>query len=168
MGVLLLALCCLLCACGSGSTGNNYFAFLEKEFLGEVRGVRGNVAFCAQISLKPTADGWCASVTYLTPATLTDTEVRFFCTETGEISGDIEIRRGGHSFTGDGAAFSALLLPATAWIPKSEIASVQKADGEYTLRFSDGTLIRLGNDGKPQSFFFEDFSMEMVWMEKGG
>ena len=110
---------------------------------------------------------WQVSVAYLTPAELAGMVVSAVCDDGGVPIGEIEILRTGESFLSEAQAFAGLLRPATIWLLQAEIQTVQKLGGEYLLSFVSGELMRLREDGLPILVSGEDFSMEMVWMERG-
>ena len=145
----------------------DYFAYRSKSFAGEVCGSMNGVNFCARIDLQQIGDGWAIEVSYLAPKVLADTVLLAACDNRGVMLGEIEILRGTTEFLGDGEAIAGLLRPATAWLSCANLLSVQKTGGEYRLFFEAGEMMRLRADGTPVSVSGKDFSMEMVWMERG-
>ena len=165
--LLVLLVGCLICvvACDT-SGGKNYFAFRDCDFRAEVRGSLNGVGFCAEITMERMGEERRVGVSYLAPESLAGTELSALCDAKGEVIGEVEILRAGKTFSGDGVAFSGLLLPATGWFSPCEIVSVQKSNGRYLLSFSGGELLELREDGRPILLTAEELSMEMVWMEE--
>ena len=144
----------------------DYFAYRSEGFWGEVRGSMNGVDFCARINLQRAGTGWTVGVSYLAPNVLAGTEISAACEDTGEVLGEIEILRGNTRFLADGEGIAGLLRPATAWLSCVELVSAQKTGGEYLLMFEGGEMMRMRENGFPILVCGEDFSMEMVWMER--
>ena len=148
------------------SLERDYFAYRSGDFVGEVRGSMNGVEFCAAIDLQKVGDEWRVSVSYLAPDVLEGCVISAVCDAKGMPIGKVEMHRSEESFVGDGVVFSGLLRPASLWLLQAEIASVQKNGGEYLLTFSTGEIMRLREDGFPILVSGDDFSMEMVWIER--
>lgn len=161
-----LAICVLFFA-GCPQSARDYFAFRREGFRAEVRGELEEMDFCAEIEVEAESDGWCVRVEYLEPALLEHTEIRAVCDAQGEIFGEAELWRGESRFSVEGEMLRGLLLPATVWISCEEIVSVQKTEDGYVLSLGNGVSLQIGDDGDPREVRAGDFSMEIVWLERG-
>jgi len=157
----------LLCLLPSGCVpmGENYFLYREKGFCAEVRGEMRGTAFSAVIALAAKEGGYRVGVRYLSPGTLSGMEALAACDANGAPQGEGSLLWDGRESKVDETIIAGLLLPICAFLEQDEIASVAYEEKACCLRFADGSVMRLDEDGAPQSLRGERVCLEVVWLE---
>ena len=157
----------LLCLSQSGCAvkGEDYLCYLKKGFCAEVRGELRGICFSAVIALVSEGEGYCVGVRYLSPEALEGLEVSAVCDAEGVPIGVGRVLLEGREGEIDATMVEGLLLPACAFLGRSEIAAIRYAETCCQLTLTDGTVLKLGEDGAPQSLQKEYMNVEVVWLE---
>lgn len=160
---ILLVLC--ICFCGCSEVGEEYFVYLEKGFCAEVEGMMNGQAISAVVSLEAQKGGYLAEVRYLSPSTLKGLAVCGECDAKGVPFGVGRLSWEGCESEADAHTVTGLLLPARAFLPSGELATVRREDTGYSLTLTDGTALSVGEEGGPRWIKDESIELEIKWLE---
>ena len=160
----------LLFSLSCASSVPSYFAYADAFFSAEVRGELYGRAFCARIERRPckeSPNGAEVSVCYLAPTDLAGIGV--VAAQAGEevssqtalaTLGELSLSVGRESVEGWLCPIDRLLA-----LRQTPIAEIARQDSGFTLRLSDGSILKIDDNGTPLSLDAGDLKYEVVWLE---
>lgn len=166
LSALVCALLCLsLCLTSCSPSPPDYFAFRTKAASAELKGVLFGKEFSAKLTLTPQDSGYAVTLSYLSLGTHEELHISVLLDGEGHGKSEASVSLAGLSVSCEPEAVQGLLAPVTALFSRGEPSAVTRQEDSYILRFENGSVLTLGEDGLPRRVHTENVDFLVVWWE---